>query len=171
MSKHRTPTPNRPQGGVERHGARVLDDEQHDPYRRAKVHEPAVCASCGAVLQRGRWCWGTAEPNANRVTCPACRRAHDRLPAGTLTLDGAFFVAHRDEAMNLVKNEAARERDEHALNRILAIEEADDRAVVTTTDIHLPQRIGRALERAWDGELSIHYAKDEDAVDVRWRRD
>jgi hypothetical protein len=41
---------------------------------------------------------------------------------------------------------------------------------VTTTDVHLPQRIGRALERAWQGELDIQYAGDEYSVRARWRR-
>ena len=44
MSKQRgSHTPTRPQGGVDRHGARVFDEKKHDPYQAAgKVKEPAV---------------------------------------------------------------------------------------------------------------------------------
>ena len=172
MSKRNAPTPTRPAGGIDRHGARVFDDASHDPYRSSvKYKEPAVCETCGVVLHQGRWHWAMGEPGAHGVVCPACRRARDKLPAGTLTLEGAFFVAHRTETMNLVRNEAERENEEHALNRILAIDEQNDRTIVSTTDIHLPQRIGRALERAWDGDLVIHHAKGEYSIDVRWRRD
>jgi len=43
-------------------------------------------------------------------------------------------------------------------------------SVVPTTDIHLPQRIGRALERAYDAELDVRYGEDEYVVRVRWHR-
>ena len=36
----------------------------------------------------------------------------------------------------------AREKREHPLNRIMAIEREGDALVVKTTDIHLPRRIG-----------------------------
>ncbi len=42
--------------------------------------------------------------------------------------------------------------------------------VVTTTDVHLPQRIGEALKARHDGELDIRYAPDEYAVTVGWKR-
>ena len=42
--------------------------------------------------------------------------------------------------------------------------------VVTTTDIHLPRRIGHALEAAWDGELTTHYDEAGYFARVRWER-
>ena len=171
MSKHRSPTPTTPHGGVERHGARVYDALRHDPYQAAgKYREPAACEGCGATFHKGRWQWGEAPADAHKVVCPACRRTREKLPAGTLTVEGPFFAAHRDDILRLVRNEAGHEREEHPLHRIMAIDESEERAVVTTTDVHLPQRIGRALERAWQGELDIQYAGDEYSVRARWRR-
>ena len=43
--------------------------------------------------------------------------------------------------------------------------------VMTTTDIHLPQRIGTALKRAYHGDLDVTYAKDQWSVRARWRRE
>ena len=75
-----------------------------------------------------------------------------------------------DEILHLVRNEADHERREHPLNRIMGIEDGSTGCVVATTDIHLPQRIGRALERAYDGELDVRYGEDEYVVRVRWHR-
>ena len=153
MTKQRgSRSPTQPPGGVDRHGARVFDEKKHDPYQAAgKVREPAVCEDCRAAYHRGHWQWATAEPGAHPVVCPACRRIREKLPAGTLAIEGPFFLAHRDEILHLVRNEADHERREHPLNRIMGIEDGPTACVVTTTDIHLPQRIGRALERAYDG--------------------
>jgi hypothetical protein len=41
---------------------------------------------------------------------------------------------------------------------------------ITTTDIHLPRRIGTALKRAYDGDLDVRFGEDEYAVRVRWHR-
>ena len=78
--------------------------------------------------------------------------------------------AHRAELVQLVRNEAEHERKEHPLHRIMQLDEEADRVWVSTTDIHLPHRIGEALKRAYDGELQIHYGHDEYSVRVHWRR-
>lgn len=166
------PTTALPAGGATRYRDRIFDDSRHDPYAATgKIAEPTLCEACGAVFQHGRWRWSAAPEGAHMATCPACRRMRDRMPAGTLTLEGAFFLAHRTEITRLVQHEAAHERAEHAQNRIIAIEELPERTVVTTTDIHLPQRLGRALERACHGELDVRYARDAYSVRALWRRD
>jgi hypothetical protein len=172
MTKQRgSRSPTQPPGGVDRHGARVFDEKKHDPYQAAgKVREPAVCEDCRAAYHRGHWQWAPADPGAHPVVCPACRRIREKLPAGTLAIEGPFFLAHRDEILHLVRNEADHERKEHPLNRIMGIEDGPTGCVVATTDIHLPQRIGRALERAYDGELDVRYGEDEYVVRVRWHR-
>ena len=164
-------TPDTPPGGVARRSQRVFDDQRVDPYQaRGKYQEPTVCADCGAVFRRGRWVLGAAPDGAHRDRCPACRRIRDKLPAGSLTLEGAFYAAHREEVLHLVRHEAESERSEHPMNRIMELEEHPDRAVVTTTDIHTPHRIGNALERAYQGELDTRYGDDEYSIRVTWRR-
>lgn len=174
MTRRTTPrTPDTPQGGVQRYRDHILDDPRHDPYQaRRKYAEPTVCEDCGAVFGNGRWQWVTTgtPAGAHRERCPACRRIHDKLPAGWVTLSGPFFVAHRDELLRLVKREAEHERAEHPLSRIMNIDEQAHTAVVTTTDIHAPRRIGAALARAYDGHLDQRYAEDEYSLHVQWQR-
>jgi|APFre7841882630_1041343.scaffolds.fasta_scaffold04394_2 hypothetical protein len=165
------PTPRTPIGGIARHGAAIYDEAPHDPYQaKGKYSEPARCNECGAAYHRGRWQWGEAPHGARDVLCPACHRIHDKLPAGTLTLEGTFVDAHRDELLGVARNEGAHEKGDHPLHRIMGIEEAPGKITVTTTDIHLPQRIGTALKHAYQGELEVEYAKEECSVRARWRR-
>jgi hypothetical protein len=166
-----TPTPSSPAGQVPRYGDRPFDSQRHDPYQAdAKQAGPAICFDCGAIYSAGRWQWGEPAADAHRTLCPACRRVHDKLPAGTLVLDGPYVPAHRDALLHIVEAEAAHERQEHPLNRTMRIDAHGDRIEVPTTDIHLPQRIGKALERAHGGELTIHYDADAYGVRVHWHR-
>lgn len=158
-------------------GDRLLRERVHDPYKtRLKLPEPTVCPGCGAVYRKGRWTWTSAPVGANAEPCQACRRIDDAYPAGVATLRGGFLKKHRTEILNLARNQEALEKGEHPLHRIMAIE---DRAIgdgneeieITTTDIHLPRRIGQALHNAYQGALDLHYDKDGYFVRVTWTRE
>lgn len=154
-----------------RHRARIFDDLPHDPYQaKGKYREPMLCGVCGAIFQGGRWTWSPAPPGAHQATCPACARARDQLPAGFVTLSGEFFNAHRAELLHLARNTAENECSEHPLHRIMNVVEMPAEAVIATCDVHSARRIGEALERAFDGDLNMRFAKDEYSVRVNWRR-
>lgn len=48
------------------------------------------------------------------------------------------------------------------------IEDQPEGLVLSTTDTHLPRRIGEALKHAHRGELAVRYEKDEAFVRVTW---
>jgi hypothetical protein len=150
-----------------------IREEVHDPYQtRKKFREPSVCGQCDAVYHEGRWQWMDERPKrALDDLCPACHRIKDKLPAGEIILSGQFLLAHRAEILGLVRNEAEAENAEHALHRIMGIEERPVEAVVTTTDIHLPRRIGNALEHAYKGQMEIHFDQEGHFARVKWHRD
>ena len=153
------------------HLDRQLEEVVHDAYReRHRPPEPAVCPACGVVYEHGAYHWKPRPAGATEHVCPACRRVADKYPAGYLTLQGKFLEEHRDEIMHLLRNEESRARSEHALERIMDIRQEGDETLVTTTDIHLPRRIGDALSKAYRGELRIKYAPDEHQVRVYWQR-
>lgn len=170
MPRPVTPASKTPPGQAPRYGRRVLDSARHDPYASARKRAgPARCPECGAVYERGRWRWGDAPAGARDEVCPACRRTQDKMPAGWLLLEGPRIAAAHDDLLALVRHVAQRERDEHPLNRILAIDDRGDRIEISTTDVHLPQRIGEALKGAHHGRLTVRYGKDEYSVRTRWR--
>jgi hypothetical protein len=53
----------------------------------------------------------------------------------------------------------------------MGIADENGAIVITTTDIHLPRRIGAALQDAYEGELEFHYEEESYAIRVSWRRD
>lgn len=151
----------------------LIAPHRHDPYKaRHKLTSPAVCPQCDAVFLDGRWQWLEEVPkDAEEELCPACRRSKDKFPAGEISLSGPFFQAHRAEVLALIRHTQEDENVEHPLSRIIDIVDSGDLALVTTTDIHLPRRIGHALEHAYKGDLDVHYNEEEYFVRVHWHRD
>lgn len=152
---------------------RLLRERVHDPYKtRLKLPEPTLCPQCGAVWHKGRWSWGReCREGANEELCQACHRVNDKYPAGELRLSGNFLAEHKDEIISLVRNTEKAENADHPLHRIMAIEEDDDGVLITTTDIHLPTRIGKAIFRAFEGEFDFHYEEGAYFLRGKWHRD
>ena len=88
-----------------------------------------------------------------------------------MTLTGRFLTEHGEEIVRLSRNIEALERHEHPLQRIMDIDVTAEKIVMTTTDIHLPRRIGHALERAYKGELDTHYDEGGYFIRMTWHRD
>lgn len=150
---------------------RTVQEYQHDTYKQqGKLKEPTVCSGCGALFHRGRWTWGFAPIGAKSSTCPACHRARDKYPKGLVTITGNFKEEQREQVQGVIRNAEAREMKEHPLSRIMGIERRPEGLVISTTDTHLPRRIGEALKHAYRGDLDFHYDRDEDFIRVNWAR-
>jgi len=170
MSKHSKATPQHPSGAPVR-GAGVITEREHDPYRTdQKLPEPTACPECHASYQDGRWGWASTPKFANKELCPACRRIRDRFPAGWVTIEGEFFREHRDELMQLVNHHAEHAKKEHALQRIIDVENSDDGVVLTTTDMHLARGIAQALYNAYRGDLHFRYNEGQTLLRAYWKR-
>jgi hypothetical protein len=149
----------------------LLQEVVHDSYKqRRKIPSPARCPGCGAVYRRGRWRWEAAPRAAAAARCPACLRIRDRLPAASVSLTGRFFASHRDEILGRVRSCEQAERQNHPMQRIMAIAASGAGMRITTTDAHLARRIGDALYHAYKGELDYRYNKEDNLLRVTWRR-
>lgn len=163
----KSPTPT----GLGARRDRTVQEYQHDTYKlRGKLKEPTVCAECGAVFHKGRWTWGAKPAYAEEIICPACMRIRDKYPKGIVTLKGSFKDEQREQVIGVVKHAEKREKQEHPLSRIMSIDTKPEGLVISTTDTHLPRRMGEALQHAYHGELELHYDQDEDFVRVTWTR-
>jgi hypothetical protein len=143
--------------------------------------EPAVCADCGDVYADRRW----SKPDAARksakhprwrlgqtVICPACERQRDGVPSGHVHLAGAFLTSHRDDIERLLRNEARRAAEGNPLARIMSWgKDEQGRLTVTTTTEHLAQRLGRALEKAYKGEVRYAFSHENKLAHVYWQRE
>lgn len=149
----------------------LRQEREHDSYKlQHKPPEPAVCPDCGAIYHSGRWQWGVRPNGSHELICPACHRIRDHFPAGFVHIAGAFFTDHREELTHLIRHHETKAKAEHPLARIMAIEDADDGILVTTTDIHLARDLGDALHHAYQGELEFHYNEAEKLLRVHWQR-
>jgi NMD protein affecting ribosome stability and mRNA decay len=156
----------------ERRGDRLIRERVHDPYKtRLKLPDPTVCPRCGAVFHKGRWTWESALSEAYEELCQACRRVNDGYPAGIVTLRGTFLKTHRTEILSQARNQEKMEKSARPLHRIMAIKGKGEEIEITTTDIHLPRRIGQALHNAYKGEFDFHYDEEGYFVRVNWTRE
>ena len=96
---------------------------------------------------------GVSSEGGEKALCAACRRVNNNLLAGVVELHGIFWmVPNGRDCPSGAPSRGCRKR-EHPLNSIIGIEQEDEAIVITTTDIHLPRRIGAAVKRAFHGRL------------------
>jgi NMD protein affecting ribosome stability and mRNA decay len=145
--------------------------ERADPYRAtARPPEPTKCPSCRAVFTAGRWSWVRPPADSYEQKCPACQRIQDQFPAGYVMIKGAFFAEHRDEIIAFITSTEDREKADHPLQRIMAIEDVSDGLQVSTTDPLLARGIGEALHETYKGDLKLRYSRDENLLRATWKR-
>jgi len=113
---------------------------------------------------------GAGNEGLEEELCRACHRIHDK-PAGEVILSGSFLAKHAQEIIDLARNTEKGEREDHPLQRIVSIKEDGDALVISTTDIHLPRRLGHAIVDAYKGDLDTHYDREGYFVRIKWRRD
>jgi hypothetical protein len=152
---------------------RLIYQMPRDPYNTGrKPGDSCVCPNCHAVFLNGHWQWTNLLPEqAPRKLCPACRRIKDNCPAGAISLKGNFVQTHKDELIHLLRNQETQEMAEHPLHRIIRIEEHPKRLDIQTTDIHLPKRIGDALNHAYKGVFHVRYEEAGYFVQVDWQKE
>ena len=150
-----------------------------DPYTHThSQHETLVCCECRAVYHDQRWYLedqGRSSPgsygDSKPTTCPACMKIRDRMPGGIVKLSGGFLKDHREEILNLIRNEGDRARQVNPLERVMGFETLGAGIDVFTTNEKLAQRIGRALHKAYEGRVSYDFSQDTKLARVTWRRD
>ena len=88
-----------------------------------------------------------------------------------MTLSGDFFAERQEEIRTLLKNEATRVSSRSVLDRVIKMtEEGKNKLVVETTTEKLAQRLGRAVYRAYKGELDFRWSEMNHFVRVYWSR-
>lgn len=119
----------------------------------------------------------TLAPNAGAVApllvfCPGCRQRKAGVASGFLTLEGTFFVAHRDEVLHFIEREIERAQVDNPLAQMVGLDSgAHGGVLVKTTTEHLAHRLGRGLASAFKGHVDFDYSHENKVARVHWRRD
>lgn len=148
-----------------------------DPYLPLMgPKEAAVCKRCGAVYHRKRWSMETPtdflkDAEIRPVVCPACQKTQDDFPGGIITLSGAFLKPHKDEILQLIRNEEDRAKRINPLERIISIKDQGKNVEIHATSDRFAQRIGMEIQRAYKGEVTYHWSRDDKFIRVKWHRE
>lgn len=138
----------------------------------------SLCELCRSVYRNKRWYADPGlyeaakrESHAVEAICPACRRIREDVPGGIVTLKGSYVQTHKQELLNLIRNEEGRARGFNPLERVMSVRENGSASlVVSTTNEKLAQRIGRAIKKAFHGEVAYNWSRDNKLVRVEWER-
>ena len=157
--------------------AKKAIDTAKDPYLTdLPPEEMAACKVCGAVWHSKRWSISVSPAilatgaKTALTTCPACKKMRDRCPQGFVTIQGTFAFEHREEILNLLRNNETRALHINLLERIMTIKDSGKAIEVSTTTEKLAQRIGRMLNKAYGGAVEYKWSSDEKLARVVWTR-
>jgi NMD protein affecting ribosome stability and mRNA decay len=157
---------------------RGTEAKSNDPYLSRKgLKEPAQCTICRSVLHHKRW-YVKEDPVVQKLqessfrptVCPACRKAREHYAEGVITLRGEFLSAHKEEILQLVRNEESRAKKENPLEGILSTKESGGTVEIQTTTERFAERIGKEIKRAYKGEITFHWTHGDKLVRVEWSR-
>lgn len=104
------------------------------------------------------------------MVCPTCRKINDHFPEGILTLSGEFLAQHQEEIVRLLEKEAGRVSKRSVADRIIQIIPEGDKLVVETTTEKMAQHLGRAVYKAYKGDLHFRWGEVERFVRISWSR-
>jgi NMD protein affecting ribosome stability and mRNA decay len=149
----------------------------YDPYyNQDSPKDRSYCKKCHAIYHHKHWHFDQTEiqklmkNGANAVTCPACQKIADKFASGVVTLKGEFVRNHREEIVNLIRNEEKRASGLNPLERIIEIHTMTSGLEVTTTHEKLAQRIGKRLHSAFRGDVSYQWTPQDKMARVEWNR-
>lgn len=157
-------------------------DRETDPYiPRKSASSVGICPKCRAICRNKRWVLDEKEFAALTrkgagtgfvwMRCPACRKIEDGFPAGVVTLSGGYLRDHREDILNLIRNEEKRAMGINPLERIMRMEDKGEGLEIATTDEKLAQRIGREVRKACQGTVEYKWSEDSKLLRVSWARE
>jgi len=157
--------------------AKKAIDTYKDPYLpKEGQYEMTMCKKCHAIYHNKRWSFDEALYKKKRdhkktmlSLCPACQKIRDRYAEGYVTLKGDYLKEHKQDILNLIKNEEERAKGLNPLERIAEIKDKDNLVEITTTHEKLAQRIGKKVQKACQGDLAIKMTQDR-ITRVMWER-
>src|SRR3990172_10796410 len=137
-----------------------------------------ICPTCHAISLEKRWFLDEplyqrlrSDPDVAAVTCPGCERVERGMFEGRVLIGGKWLEEHKEEILNLAKNEEAKARQTNPFSRIGATKDQGQQVELFVTTQWLAERIGKELRKAYKGQLQIDHLPGEKFSWVWWSRD
>lgn len=137
-----------------------------------------ICPTCHAISVEKRWFLDEAlyqrlrsEPDVTAVVCAGCARVERGIFEGRVLIGGNWLREHKDEILNLVKNEEEKARQTNPFSRVGVTKEQGEEIELFLTTQWLAERIGKELHKAYKGQLRIDHLPGEKFSWVWWSRD
>ena len=148
------------------------------PSTRTKALEDKpgtlFCPQCKAISTQKRWFLDDDlyeklkdDSSAQPTLCPACQQIEKRQYDGEVVLSGPRVTEHKQEVLNLVYNEETRGRESNPLVRLASVEDRGDSIYILTINQSFAQRLGKAVQAAYGGSLTIQNLPGESFSRVR----
>lgn len=130
------------------------------------IHEPTVCARCGAIFLRKTWRHdhNLDEAQLERARwgfCPACEQVSRQEGQGRLIIRGVSAI-QRDQVLRRIENVAKRAMKTQPERRLVSIDSAPDSdgIEVLTTSQKLAHRLAHELKKLLRGKVSYSWSDD-----------
>ncbi len=146
-----------------------------DPYMDKKLYkDPTLCPKCGIIFHEKRWQnapelikeFQEKGKEIHKKECPACRKIRDKYPLGIVEIRGNFIREKNKEIHSRIKHIAAEEFIHNPLERIISVDNSDERIIIETTTEHLAEKIGKKIAKTFHKSIKISFSDSEKLVRV-----
>jgi len=150
----------------------------HDTYlNKSQPKDRSYCKKCHAIYHNKRWYFDPQEveflasqSKEKSIVCPACQKIADRFASGIVTVRGSFYKEHKEEIVNLIRNEETRAKGLNPLARIIEMNPNGEQLEILTTHEKLAQRIGNRLHKSFQGKVNYSWVPQDKMARVSWSR-
>ena len=152
----------------------VRDDKSPRVARKTVLHEPTVCARCGAVFLRKTWRHNHVLSDAQIERrrwgfCPACQQVSEREGQGRLLIKAAGGET-QDAIEQRIHNVAKRASETQPQRRLVSVDARDGGLEVLTTSQKLAHRLAHELKKAFGGRVAYTWS-DDGTLFATWDQD
>jgi NMD protein affecting ribosome stability and mRNA decay len=152
----------------------VRDDKSPRVASKIVLHEPTVCARCGAVFLRKTWRHNhvLSDEQLERRQwgfCPACQQISQREGQGRLLIKGSASGDSKavEQRIHNVAERAAATQPER---KVVSVDALNDGLEVLTTSQKLAHRLAHELKKAFGGRVTYNWS-DDGTLFAAWDRD
>jgi hypothetical protein len=148
------------------------------PHAEGGYKGVVYCAGCHAIWDNKHWTLDehrfralAADPAIKAVQCPGCERAARQEFDGEVTLTSPLITRNEEAVLGLIYNTERHFRSHNPIARIASLTLEGDTIRILTITPFLAERIGKELQKAYDGQLKLSHPQREEFIRVTWIRD